>query len=50
MNKDAFYASLRSSASVFGTPLGQRQVDGIEALLREDLREIRDDIKELLKR
>lgn len=34
MNKQAFYAALRSrNSGIFGTSLGQRQVDGIEGLL-----------------
>lgn len=33
MNKQAFYAALRASKDVFGTSLGQRQVEGLEALL-----------------
>lgn len=33
MNKSAFFDALRADRRVFGAPLGQRQVDGLEALL-----------------
>lgn len=33
MNKSSFYAALRADRRVFGSSLGQRQVEGMEALL-----------------